>query len=221
MKVQPEITWINVAEWPRKTHFASFTSFAKCLIHATFQLQINNLHAFCKGSNVRFHPMMVMLVTEVVNRMPELRMTLSESGQPGIWNFVSPVHSVWHDDDKTFSSICTEYVADRKGFYNALISDMERYKDAKGHIVSPVPPNILPTSCIPELEFSSFSIQPCGESVYGQSIAPTIIWGKFARHDGRLLLPISMSIHHAAADGYHVAGFFNHLQQLCNSESYF
>ena len=220
MKRQPEISWINLEEWARKTHFESFTKHSKCIIHASCHLEVDILHDFCKNSGLRFYPMMVLLVTEIANRISEFRITLSEARLPGVWNFVSPVYTVWHDDDNTFSSICTEYDDNRNKFYQAILCDMERYKDVKGHIVTQVPPNILPISCIPDLNFSSFTIQPCGESVYGESVAPTVIWGKFFRHEGKLLMPVSISVHHAAADGYHVSQFFNQLQELCNEGNY-
>ena len=31
----PEITWIDLEKWPRRTHFESFTTYSRCMIHAS------------------------------------------------------------------------------------------------------------------------------------------------------------------------------------------
>lgn len=214
----PEITWIDLEKWPRRTHFESFTTYSRCMIHASAKIDVTALHGACKATGRRFYPAMIVLAAGAANAIPEFRMVLSPERKPGTWNFVSPVYTTWHDDDKTFSSICTEYDPSPARLYDAVVRDMERYKDAKGHIVTPVPPNILPISCEPELAFDSFCVQPCGESVYGESVAPTLIWGRYVPgQDGRLLLPVSVSIHHAAADGWHIARFFRELQARCDA----
>lgn len=210
----PQITWIDLENWPRKTHFQSFSTYSKCLIHATMRLEVTRLYDFCKSTGHRFFPTVIVLVAKVVNQLPEFRMVLSPEGKPGIWNYVSPVYSIWHEDDKTFSSICTEWREDEGDLYNAIIEDMKRYSGCHGHIVSPIPQNILPTSCEPDLDFESFHVQPCGEAVYMQSVAPTIIWGRMVERDGHRTMPMTVSINHLAADGYHVSQFFQNLQRL-------
>ena len=210
----PQITWIDLENWPRKTHFQSFSTFSKCLIHTTIRLDVSRLYDFCKATGHRFFPTVIVLVAKAANQMPEFRMVLSPEGKPGIWNYVSPVYSIWHEDDKTFSSICTEWIEDGEGLYRSIVDDMARYAEHRGHIVSPILQNILPTSCEPDLDFESFHVQPCGDAVYTQSVAPLIIWGKMTKHDGRRTMPMTVSINHLAADGYHLSQFFKNLQEL-------
>ena len=46
---------------------------------------------------------------------------------------------------------------------------------------------------------------------------PVITWGKYIEKNGKITLPFSFNIHHAAADGYHLSRFFIELQELLNS----
>ncbi len=206
----PQFTPIEVETWGRKTHFESFTSWGRCMIHCNADIDVTNLYRFCKGNGKRFYPMSILLITEAVNRVPELRTTLNEHKMPGRWNFLSPTYTVFHKDDETFSSINTVCRTDRSEFYDAIISDMENYKDAKGHIVTQVQPNILGISCIPNVKFNSFEIQH-----FGEFFAPSVIIGKRIEKDNSFIMPASFSIHHALADGYHVGRFFEVLQTLC------
>ena len=216
--VNPEISWIDVDSWARKTHFQSFTSYSKCMIHATQKVDLTAFYAMCKATNHRLFPATVAAVAYAANQMPEFRMVIAPENKPGIWNYISPVYSIFHDDDKTFSSICTPYNENMELLYQAIVEDMEKYKNVKGHIVSEIPQNILPTSCEADMDFTSFHIQPFGEAVYMQLVAPTIIWGKVTDANGKKNMPLTVSINHAAADGYHVGCFFKKLQQIldCN-----
>lgn len=218
---KPEITWIDVSTWARKTHFQSFTSYSKCLIHATKRLDMDRFYTLCKKSEYRLFPATVAAVAHAANQIPEFRMVISPENGPGIWNFISPVYSIFHDDDKTFSSICSPYDDDIKTLYQIIVSDIDRYKNVKGHIVTDIPQNILPTSCEADLDFTSFHIQPIGEAVYMQLVAPTIIWGKMTDDGGRKSMPLTVSINHAAADGYHISRFFKIVQELFDCEEIF
>ena len=217
----PEIKWIDVDLWARRTHFQSFTSYSKCMIHATQKVDMSKFYAMCKSSNHRLFPATVAAVAYAANQIPEFRMVIAPENKPGIWSFISPVYSIFHDDDKTFSSICTPYHDNMEILYQAIIGDMERYKNVKGHIVSEVPQNILPTSCEADLDFTSFHIQPFGEAVYMQLVAPTIIWGKMTNEMGKMSMPVSVSINHAAADGYHIGLFFKLLQTALDDNLFF
>lgn len=47
----------------------------------------------------------------------------------------------------------------------------------------------------------------------GTYIAPVITWGKYKENeDGRIIMPLSLNIHHAVADGYHLCRFFTDVE---------
>lgn len=212
MKQTAKFTAIDVEKWPRRTHFESFSSWGRCMIHCTADIDVTKLYNYCKKNGKRFYPMSIVLVSEAVNSIPELRTSLAEDKTPGVWNFISPTYTVFHDDDKTFSSINSGFSDDREEFYDTIISDMERCKNLKGHIVTQVQPNLLAISCIPNLKFSSFEIQH-----FNDFFVPCVIIGKRTDNGNGQSMPVSFSIHHALADGYHVGEFFGRLQELCNT----
>ena len=43
-----------------------------------------------------------------------------------------------------------------------------------------------------------------------------IVWGGFRETDGRVLLPLSIAVSHAAADGFHLARFLNETEARCS-----
>ncbi|MFQ8705882.1 MAG: CatA-like O-acetyltransferase [Thomasclavelia sp.] len=50
-------------------------------------------------------------------------------------------------------------------------------------------------------------------------LASVITWGKYEAENNKLILPLTMNIHHAVADGFHISRFFNEVQKLINDIS--
>lgn len=212
MKI-PELILLDAHCWPRCSHYESFSSQAKCAVHMTYELDVAHFRSVCHLRGLRFYPAMIALVSQVVNHIAEFRMARDGAGRPGVWNFVSPSYTVFHEDDKTFSALATAYVPEFGALYSAVCSDIVQHGNEKGVQLGEAPLNVFHISCLPWIDFSSFSLQ-LFESGY---LAPIITWGKYRERGNRLEMPISIQIHHAAADGYHLALFFNRLQELCNT----
>lgn len=212
-KEQPGTTLLDLASWPRRTHFEAYSTTAACASHVTSRLDITALRDFCRKNAYKFYPAMIVLVSEAVNRIPEFRMTLTAERLPAIWNHVSPSYTIFHNDDRTFSTLNTRFTTSRSTLYCRLIADTERHRDDRGIAVGEQLPNVFHISCLPWLDFTAFAMQ-LHSKLY---LAPIITWGKYQESDGKVMLPVAVSIHHAAADGYHIAEFFRLLQELCRS----
>jgi hypothetical protein len=66
------------------------------------------------------------------------------------------------------------------------------------------PPNAYTVSCVPWISFEHFAVHNYDNKAY---YFPSVEAGKFYEEEGRLLLPLSMTCHHATTDGYHVSLF--------------
>ena len=76
---------------------------------------------------------------------------------------------------------------------------------------------ILYISCIPWVRYTHFirTIEKGGEDNI-----PRISWGKYVKEkDGRIMMPLSVQVHHALMDGYHVGMFFEKMETYLNSFS--
>ena len=51
----------------------------------------------------------------------------------------------------------------------------------------------------------------------GQYLAPVVTWGKYISQNDKIIMPLTMNIHHAVADGFHLCRFFTEIQNLLNS----
>jgi len=71
--------------------------------------------------------------------------------------------------------------------------------------------NYIRFSTLPWFDFTSIS--HARDLAHEDSI-PRITFGKITESNGRRTMPISIHVHHALADGLHVAGFVDHFQRL-------
>ena len=99
------------------------------------------------------------------------------------------------------------------------------YKSAKGSIDSAKKeatfksvdrPDVIYHSIIPWVPFTSFS--NARKKGQGDDI-PRIVFGKYFNSEQKLMLPVSVEVHHALMDGFHVGQYFNSLQKAMNSLS--
>ena len=80
-----------------------------------------------------------------------------------------------------------------------------------GGILPGQPPNFFDVSCLPWVRYRHFDVHVFDQ---GRFLAPVITWGRFEPEGSKLVLPLTMNIHHAVADGFHLSRFFNEVQQL-------
>ena len=208
----PRLEIIDTEKWPRHAYFQHYSTLGKCAFNVTGNLDVSHFLLQCKNENIKFYPIFVSVISHVVNALPEFRMGVDEQGQPGIWNYVSPCYMVFHDEDKTFSCLFSEYSIDRNVLYQRIVENIDRFKNTKGLFPQPLAQNSFNTSCLPWLDFAAFSLNLYGDSY----LLPIITWGRYSLQQGKTLLPLSVQIHHAAADGYHVSLFYEKLQDELN-----
>ena len=60
------------------------------------------------------------------------------------------------------------------------------------------PPNACTVSCLPWVDFRHFAVHSYEKQPY---LLPSVEAGKLRREGERLLLPLSLTVHHAADDG--------------------
>lgn len=203
---------IDMENWERREYYHYYINFIKSKYNLNIDIDITKLLKRVKEKGVKFYPSMIYAVMRGVNMNREFRMSYDSEGNLGYWDCCHPSYTIFHDDDKTFSDIWSEYSEDFEVFYKNAVEDMEKYKDVKG-IKSKAgkPDNFCPVSAIPWLSFTGYSNDTYSES---KMLFPVIAFGKYYEKDGKILLPFSVFAAHAVADGYHTCKLINDIQDI-------
>ncbi len=202
---------IDLATWPRGQMFWYFSQMAPTGYSLTVELDVTALRRTLKERGLKFYPAYLWLVTKILNADPAFRLA-KQGEQIGTYDTLTPLYAVFHEDDKSFSMMWTEFDPDFSAFYHAFTENQTRYGANHGFLAqpgTPPPANAYTVSCVPWVSFQHFAVHSYGLKDY---FFPSVEAGKFTERNGKCFLPLSLTCHHAATDGYHVAQFLERLQ---------
>ena len=217
---KPEFSPLDLRTWKRGQMFYYFAKMAPTGYSLTVDVDITRMLAVCREAGVKFFPAYLWLVTKCLNRWTEFRIAEKE-GQIGYYDFLTPLYASFHEDDQTFSLMWTEFQEDFSVFYRAYLENQKRYGDNHGVLCQnrTVPPeNAYTVSCVPWISFRSFSVHSYGDK---SCYFPSVEAGRYYESGGSILMPLSITCHHAASDGYHVKCFLEDFQESADNFAWF
>ena len=201
---------INIDTWPRREHFKYYMENIKCKYNMNAEIDITRLLEIYKKHGLKFYPCFIYVVSIAISKNIEFKMSYNEKGQLGYFENLNPVYTIFHEDDKTFSDIWTEFSPDFSKFYSSVIHDMDHYKNTKGIKAKPnQPKNFYPISAVPWISFTGYSNISFDDS---KTLFPIVTFGKYFKRHKKTLIPFSILVNHAAADGYHTSKLINDIQ---------
>lgn len=203
---------IDIDQWDRKPYFEHYFNSVKCTYSITANIEITNLLKDIKIKKLKLYPTLIYVIATVVNNHEEFRTCFDGNNNLGYWDSMSPNYTIFHEETKTFSNIWTEYDQSFLGFYSKYVEDNKNY----GNIMSfdpklNEPANTFPISCIPWVSFTGFNLNI---QEIGTYLTPIFTIGKYFEENNKILIPISIQVHHAVCDGYHTSRFINEVQEL-------
>ncbi|MBO7423805.1 MAG: chloramphenicol acetyltransferase [Oscillospiraceae bacterium] len=203
---------VDKGTYYRKDVFRHFSEDCKCSVSMTARIDVTDLVNHSKQTNTKFYLNFLYVLSKVMNSREDYRMGyLWQSDELICYDTVNPTQYVFHEDTETCTPVYTEYDEDYDVFYHNAFADLERAKESREYgLDSANHPNWFDASYISWLSYDSLNIElPDGYLFF----APIINWGKYREENGRYVMPVSVRLNHAIADGYLVANVFRLLQQ--------
>ena len=203
---------IDKESYYRKGVFRHFSEDCKCSTSMTARIDVTALKSFSEKTGTKFYINFLYILSRVLNSREDYRMGyLWQTDELICYDVVHPIQYIFHEDTETCTPVYTTYSADYETFYRNAAEDIARAKqtreyglDAANH------PNWFDASYISWLSYDSLNIElPDGYLFF----APIVNWGKYRAENGRLVMPVSVRMNHAIADGYLIANVFRLLQQ--------
>ena len=215
-----KFTPIDLQTWPRGQMFYYFSKMAPTGYSMTVNVDVTEMRKTLRDAGLKFFPAYLWLVTKNLNRQTEFKVA-EKDGVLGYYETLTPLYASFHEDDHTFSLMWTEYADDFQRFYQAYLKNQETFHSVHGVLAqpkTPPPDNAYTVSCIPWVSFTHFAVHSYENKPY---YFPSVEAGKFYEDGERILLPLSITCHHATTDGYHVKVFLESLQQDMNAFAQF
>ena len=204
-------TPIDFNTWPRRELFYYFSKMAPTGYSLTVSLDVTRLRKTVKQAGMKFFPTYLWLATRCLNEQPEFKCAVKD-GQLGYYDTLTPLYATLHPQTHTISLMWTEYYESFPEFHRRYVENQKKYADHHGVLSRPeLPPeNAYTVSCLPWVNFNHFSVHSYEKKDY---FFPSIEAGRITAEGDRLVMPLSLTCHHATTDGWHVHRFLERLQE--------
>lgn len=203
---------IDKETYYRKGVFRHFSEDCKCSVSMTARVDVTGLAEFSKKTGTKFYINFLYLLTKVLNSRDDYKMAyLWQTNEIICYDVINPIQYVFHEDTETCTPVYSNYDPDYKTFYDNALADVEKAKQTREYGLDSVNhPNWFDASYISWLSYDSLNIELPDGYLYFQ---PIINWGKYREENGRLMLPLTVRMNHAIADGYLVAKVYKLLEE--------
>lgn len=202
---------IDQEQYYRKGVFRHFSEDCKCSVSMTARVDVTDLAAWSKKTGSKFYINFLYILSKVLNSRDDYKMAwLWETRELICYDQINPTQYVFHEDTETCTPVYTAYSEDYDLFYRNALADVEKAKQTREYGLDAVNhPNWFDASYISWLSYDAMNIELPDGYLY---LLPIVNWGKYREENGRLMMPVSVRLNHAVADGYLVANVFRLLE---------
>ena len=207
---------LDLETYYRKDIYRRFTQVARSSVSITHRIDVTDLVEHSHRSGTKFYINFLYLLAKVLNSREDYRMGyLWQTDQVVIYDRINPCQYVFHEDTATCTPVYTEYNPDYRAFYEASKVDIEAAKQTREFLFDMEHhPNWFDASYIPWVSYDSLHVELPDGYLYYQ---PIINWGKYEEIGGRMMMPVTVRMNHAVADGYLISKVFLLLEEEMKS----
>lgn len=205
---------LALATWNRKEHFQFFSGFEEPFFSLVTNVDVTRAYQQTKAAGSSFYLYYLYLSLAAANQTEAFRYRI-EQEQVFCYDIIHASPTVLRDD-KTFGFCLLEYQPDFSAFSDLANTAIQEVKAGSGLNLNENTSrlNVIHYSSIPWITFTGLTF---ARSFSFKDSIPKITFGKYFWEQNKLLLPVSLAVHHGLVDGYHVGEFFKYYQELLNA----
>lgn len=207
-------TKIDTETWARKSHFEFFNGFDEPFFGVVANVDCNFAYRYCKENGISFFLWYLHKALLAANQIENFRYKV-EDGEVYLYDEAEATPTIGREDG-TFGFSYLKFYTD----FDTFSSEAEKVIEKVKKHDKLFPPEDLPVydhalqfSSLPWIEFTSLSH---ARSFSYRDSSPKISFGKLTEKEGKMIMPVSVHVHHGLADGYHVGLFYEYFQEEMN-----
>lgn len=202
---------IDPKTYYRKDAYRRFTEDCKCSVSMTARVDVTELQAFSARTGTKFYLSFLYLLSKTLNSRDDYKMDYYyKTAELVLYDVIHPTHYAFHADTETCTPVYSTYCEDYETFYRNAEEDLARAKQSHEYVREATKEqNRFDASYLPWCSYDALHIELPDGYLY---FAPIVNWGKYREENGRLMMPVTIRMNHAVADGYTIAKAFDLLQ---------
>jgi chloramphenicol O-acetyltransferase type A len=202
---------IDMETWERRALFDFFRPFTEPFHGVCLRVDCTATYRYAKQHDLSVFLSMLHRSLVAAQQVENFR-TRSLDGTAWIFDEIDGGSAVGRPNG-TIGFAHDPYRAGIEEFVKEASVEVERVRQ-RNDLERPPQINLIRYSALPWLDFTSLSH---ARDMAKEDSAPRITFGKMTEADGRRTMPVSIHVHHALADGLHVAQFVEHFQRLLDA----
>ncbi|WEK21011.1 MAG: chloramphenicol acetyltransferase [Candidatus Pedobacter colombiensis] len=203
---------LAIDRWKRKEHFEFFRKFEEPFFGITTKIDCTKAYRKAKESGQSFFLYYLYQSLKAVNAIEEFKYRI-EDEKVMIYDQINASATINRSDD-TFGFSYIYFNEDPELFYNLARQEMNRVSKSTQLFPLVSGDDVIHYSAIPWIDFTSLSH---ARSFSFKDSVPKISFGKLMETNGKREMSVSVHVHHALMDGYHVGKFIAAFQEFMNS----
>jgi chloramphenicol O-acetyltransferase type A len=202
---------LNIEKWERKDHFKFFNSFEEPFFGVTIDIDCTKAYKYCKEKGISFFLFYLHKSLVAANKIEPFRYRIN-NGKVFIYDKVNASPTI-NRPNGTFDFAYMEFFPEFSEFEAKAKLEIEKTRNSNGLTPAISGENVIHYSSIPWLRFTSMSH---ARSFAFKDSCPKISFGMMSKINGVQNMPVSIHVHHALMDGFHVGEFVNEFQKSMN-----
>lgn len=202
---------INLEEWDRKEHYLFFSKFEEPFYGVTVKIDCTIAYQKAKENGKSFFWYYLYRSLKAANEIENFRYRIIDHN-PYCFDVINASPTISRPNG-TFGFGHVYYDESEEQFYQNAKNEIDRVHSNTGLMPAVSGESLIHYSAIPWLDFTSISH---ARSFSFPDSCPKISFGKMIETNGQKSMSVSIHVHHALVDGYHVGLYVDRFQALMN-----
>jgi len=203
---------LDKSNWQRKSHFDFFKEFDEPFFGITAEVDCTDAYKAAKEAKSSFFLYYLHKSLIAVNEIEEFRYRIT-GDEVFVYDEVGASATITRPDG-TFGFSYIKYARDFNVFEEGARAEIKRVKADNQLIPATSSENVIHYSSIPWVKFTSVSH---ARKFNGVDSIPKISFGKMSKNREGANMPVSVHVHHALMDGFHVGKYFTYFEELMHN----
>jgi len=200
--------YLDLTNWARRDLFEFFIGYTNPYFNVCTRVDVTKLVALVHDRpGVRISLALHYFALRVANEIEPFRYRLKDE-KVFVYDVVNGGTTVLLPNE-SFAYAYFDYQRDFEKFLSDMGKAVDDVRTGSGPLKPTMRDDVIYHTTLPWISFTSFA--HARTKGRGDSI-PRIVFGKFTKENERIMLPISVEVHHALMDGLHVGRYLRRLE---------
>ena len=204
---------LEIDNWSRKEHFYFFKQFTEPFFGVCINIDCTKAYKLSKEKGLSFFLYYLHKSLLAVNNVEAFRYRIIGE-EVFIYDRIDASATISRPNG-TFGFSYMNFERDFSMFYENSKIEIARVKNTTDLVPAHAESNVIYYTSLPWINFTSLS-HPRKFSF--DDSCPRIAFGKMTDDNGKKIMPVSIHVHHALMDGFHISQFIDNFQELMNNE---